>query len=602
MSRQYLSAGSIVEEVIKGKSLKAYCASKDNLGKVDYALAMETLKYKDTINKILQSCETSADSLDVREGVLFVMVYEILFGAGKIQGGGSVKRKVMEVSSSLQSALKDLMRDKSHHSELLPQSVLDHAKIGAFIRINTVKTEADEGLEHILTLCPGAKLDTEIPHLVSLPAKATSLGQDEWVKSGKLVIQDKASCFPSQVLYDAWMKLPLIPGTQTRGDFIDACAAPGNKTSHLATLALSTPNQHKSSIKVHAFEKNPRRAKLLRDRMQLMGVDHTVSVNNCDFLGVNVTDPKYSNVTSILLDPSCSGSGVVKSLERVVETVEEETDNDRSDRLELLQSFQIKVILKAMTFPRVQYIVYSTCSIHKEENEMVVAEILKQQGINNTSNGNGSSSNNSNNNINDTGKPSKKGKTSSVSTAAASTTESTEASGWRLVPPQRLQHWPRRGEPLTPTENTNNNNSSTVTTQQQLQLSVEDSAALVRCAPEDGTNGFFVSLFERVGPLPSLPTYIPTTTQDTTVPTGSDSVTWGKKRGKGKTSIVEEAEYTQKRSKTSKHQSTAAVIAVHSSKDSTGTTNRKEKVTAAEKPAKGSLFLNRFKVQKRKHK
>ena len=89
---------------------------------------------------------------------------------------------------------------------------------------------------------------------------------------------------------------------------------------------------------------------------------------------------------------------------------------------------------------------------------------------------------------------------------------------------------------------------------------------------------------------------------DTTVPTGSDSTTWGKKRGKGKISIVEEAEYTQKRSKTSKHQSTAAVVAVHT-KDSTSTTNRKEKVIAAvEKPAKGSLFLNRFKVQKRKHK
>jgi len=42
-----LSAGGIVEEVGKGNSLKAYCASKNNLGKVNYAITLQTLKYKD---------------------------------------------------------------------------------------------------------------------------------------------------------------------------------------------------------------------------------------------------------------------------------------------------------------------------------------------------------------------------------------------------------------------------------------------------------------------------------------------------------------------------------------------------------------------------
>uniref|UniRef100_A0A8C8SAK6 SAM-dependent MTase RsmB/NOP-type domain-containing protein n=1 Tax=Pelusios castaneus TaxID=367368 RepID=A0A8C8SAK6_9SAUR len=30
---------------------------------------------------------------------------------------------------------------------------------------------------------------------------------------------------------------------------------------------------------------------------------------NQDFLAIDPSDPKYSDVTSILLDPSCSGSG-----------------------------------------------------------------------------------------------------------------------------------------------------------------------------------------------------------------------------------------------------------------------------------------------------
>ena len=57
---------------------------------------------------------------------------------------------------------------------------------------------------------------------VVLPLKSPSFGQHPRTKDGCLIIQDKASCFPSQLLMDAW----------TGGDVIDACAAPGNKTSH----------------------------------------------------------------------------------------------------------------------------------------------------------------------------------------------------------------------------------------------------------------------------------------------------------------------------------------------------------------------------------
>ena len=41
-----------------------------------------------------------------------------------------------------------------------------------------------------------------------------------------------------------------------------------------------------------------------------------------------------------------------------------------------LRNFQITALKKAMSFPNVRVIVYSTCSLHKEENESVVAEAL----------------------------------------------------------------------------------------------------------------------------------------------------------------------------------------------------------------------------------
>jgi len=565
MSRQYLSAGGIVEEVSKGKSLKAYCASKTNLGKVDYAIALQTLKYKDTIMKLLASCNVSATTLDVREGVLLVMVYELLFGEGKIKGGGSVKRAVLERIPSLKQALDVLMVGKLHHSELLPQSVLDHAKIGAFLRVNTVKITMEEGLDYVQKICPAAAIDPEIPSLIALPSSMTSFGQDAWVKEGKLIIQDKASCFPSQVLFDAWSTLPESEGSAGKGDFIDACAAPGNKTSHLATLAVAV----NEDSKVYAFEKNPRRAQLLKDRMAQMAVQHIVKVNNTDFLGVDVFDPKYQHVTAILLDPSCSGSGVARSLERAVEGgAEQEESGDRTDRLHKLQSFQIKVIQKAMTFLRVQKIVYSTCSVHKEENEYVVAEILRQYGVPTEESASGNT------------KKSQKNKKHAVG----------ESAGWRVASPTRLAQWSRRGLPLDAGEVKIAGGDSP---KEGCSLTAAQSTALIRCSPEDGTNGFFVSLFERVGSLPDLSTAQAAAaafTAANTYPTGAKSAeknahaNGGKKR-KHHVAQTEDRQDRYAQDASQPHKQTAYPP-------------RKPK---EEKAAGGkSLFGNKFKVQRKR--
>lgn len=49
-----------------------------------------------------------------------------------------------------------------------------------------------------------------------------------------------------------------------------------------------------------------------------------------------------------------------------------------SERLKLLSGFQLKCLLHAMQFPDVEFITYSTCSIYKEENEMVVCKAVNE--------------------------------------------------------------------------------------------------------------------------------------------------------------------------------------------------------------------------------
>lgn len=82
----------------------------------------------------------------------------------------------------------------------------------------------------------GFSKDEHIPDLLLFPPD-TQFVEDPLYQEGKIVLQDKASCFPAFVLSP-----PAEDGTVT----IDATAAPGNKTSHLAALM-----QNKGKVRWH---------------------------------------------------------------------------------------------------------------------------------------------------------------------------------------------------------------------------------------------------------------------------------------------------------------------------------------------------------------
>ena len=186
---------------------------------------------------------------------------------------------------------------------------------------------------------------------------------------------------------------------------------------------------------IYAFDKSLKRCSLLEKRVKEAAADNLIEVSNRDFLSIKVED--YLDVKCILTDPSCSGSGVVRSIERL-----SDQKNDKK-RLESLRQFQAQCVLKAMSFPSAEIIVYSTCSIHQEENESVVAEVLQR--------------------CND---------------LTGNIVIDYENRSWELVEPRRFSGWSRRGDsfPL---------------------LSPEQSKNLIRVSPEDGMNGFFVALFRR---------------------------------------------------------------------------------------------------------
>lgn len=91
---------------------------------------------------------------------------------------------------------------------------------------------------------------------------------------------------------------------------------------------------------------------------------------NDDFLTLSLP---FDDIEYILLDPSCSGSGIRNR--------GDDTDVIDEERLERLAALQIRMVTYALSqFSKVKRVTYSTCSIHSQENEQVVEAILDQFG------------------------------------------------------------------------------------------------------------------------------------------------------------------------------------------------------------------------------
>eukprot|EP00834_Sanchytrium_tribonematis_P006132 NODE_425_length_7669_cov_0.863937.p4 type:complete len:403 gc:universal NODE_425_length_7669_cov_0.863937:5097-6305(+) len=203
-----------------------------------------------------------------------------------------------------------------------------------YARINKIVTSKDELIEDY-----GGTLnfDKHVPNLLIFKPDE-DLANSDLVLEKCLIIQDKSSCLPAVIL-----------NPSKNDNVLDATAAPGNKTLQLFEFCEN----------VTACEKDRNRYEFMRRRFE--DYDASVRTLNIDFLDLEPIE----DITHILLDPSCSGSG---TLDYGVSY----NDNEIFD----LSILQVRLLIKALTFPSLRRFTYSTCSINYEENEQVVLAIL----------------------------------------------------------------------------------------------------------------------------------------------------------------------------------------------------------------------------------
>lgn len=332
--------------------------------KATYALVCQTLKYLPIIKDILVAANVLSGKWKRQGELIYIITYDILFGQeGSVVG--DAEKFVLLKKDALQSALAQILKRKGvkNIKDLMTSSISSSSFPASdvpkprYVRINTLKMDVESALLELRKQYEVREDDT-VHGLLILPPGA-DLHNHPLVKNGSVFMQGKASSMVALAL-----------GPKPEWEVIDACAAPGNKTVHLAALM-------KGKGKIIACELNKERVQRLEDNVKLAGATN-VKVKHDDFLNLNPEDPSYSKVCAILLDPSCSGSGtVVDRLDHLLPSYSA-GDPDPSDmnRLRKLAAFQKKALEHALCFPAVERIVYSTCSIHQIENEDVVNSVL----------------------------------------------------------------------------------------------------------------------------------------------------------------------------------------------------------------------------------
>jgi 16S rRNA (cytosine967-C5)-methyltransferase len=141
---------------------------------------------------------------------------------------------------------------------------------------------------------------------------------------------------------------------------LDMCSAPGGKATHLAALM----NNSGQVVARDVFE---HKLKLINNTVKRLGL-RNVKVENFDALKID--ENSISKFDYVVSDVPCSGMGIIKRKPEIKFKKEEE--------LKDLPVIQSEILNNASKYVKAGgVLIYSTCTIHDEENIDIVNEFLK---------------------------------------------------------------------------------------------------------------------------------------------------------------------------------------------------------------------------------
>ena len=218
-----------------------------------------------------------------------------------------------------------------------------------YIRINTLKKPEKVALKKMKEEGVTLEKTQQLKHTYKVAKTRKPLMRTRSFRDGLFFMQDKASCLATEVA-----------NPKAGMTVFDVCAAPGAKTTHLAQLM-----QNQGVILSIDYSK--RRMKVLKRETKRMGTKIIIPI----LADVRKPLPIKSSADLVLLDPPCTSTGVFQKVPSAKWRLTERSILGMAEiQWEMLNQCAKYVGDNG-------FLVYSTCSIALEENEMLIEKFLK---------------------------------------------------------------------------------------------------------------------------------------------------------------------------------------------------------------------------------
>lgn len=245
-----------------------------------------------------------------------------------------------------------ILKLKSQYGEELTNLIIDgySKKRKTTFRVNTIKSNADE-IEEVLKVnnIEYSKIAWYKEAFIIENKTEKEIEALDIYKDGKIYMQSLSSMLP-----------PVILEPKEGKDILDMAAAPGGKTTQMA--ALTNNKAH-----ITACEMNNIRIEKLKYNLEKQGAS-CVYVMNKDSRQID----DFFSFDQILLDSPCSGSGTLNVDDPNLGKYFTEVLVAKSTKAQLALLKKALRILKPG-----EEMVYSTCSILKDENEEIVKRAMQ---------------------------------------------------------------------------------------------------------------------------------------------------------------------------------------------------------------------------------
>ncbi len=218
-----------------------------------------------------------------------------------------------------------------------------------YVRLNTLNAPEETLLKSIEDEKIVLEKVPQLKHTYKLLETRKPLTRTQSFSKGLFYIQDKASCLAAEIADPK-------PGTKV----LDICAAPGSKTTYLAQLM-------KNKGEIISVDYSKRRIRVWKRETERMGTEnvHPIVADTRKSMPLNVS------ADLVILDPPCTSTGTFGK------TPDAKWRLTKRSMLGM-SKIQAEMIEQCAEYVKDDgFLVYSTCSITVEENEMVIENFLK---------------------------------------------------------------------------------------------------------------------------------------------------------------------------------------------------------------------------------